>query len=277
MRRTQGSMLCPSCNKLISVSAEKCPYCGAARPGLWGFGPAISGALRRFDPVAGIFVACIALFALSLLLNLRAAVSAPGGFLDLLAPDGRLLYAMGATAPTAGRLSVITAIYLHGSLLHLLFNLLWVRNLAPEVQRAFGPGRFFLIWTFAGALGFAISNLFPHMSVGASGSIFGLMAALIVYGRAIGHSMMTRQIWQYAIVLGILGFLLPGVDNFAHVGGFAGGWIAATAFKRGIGQPAGRGVTYATLAVIALTAFAFLLNVDDVGSYLVRLYGRGMR
>jgi hypothetical protein len=64
------------------------------------------------------------------------------------------------------------------------------------------------------------------------------------------------------------------VDNFAHVGGFAGGWIAATAFKSGIGKPAGRAVTYATLAVIALTAFAFLLNVDDVGSYLIRLYGR---
>jgi len=277
MRRTQGSMLCPNCNKLISVSTEKCPYCGAARPGLWGFGPAISGVFRRFDPVLGITVTCIALYALSLLLDLRSAVSAPGGFLDLLAPNGRVLYAMGATSPTAGRLSVITAIYLHGSLLHLLFNLLWVRNLAPEVQRAFGPSRFFLIWTFAGGFGFALSNLSPHMSVGASGSIFGLMAALIVYGRAVGHSMMTRQIWQYAIVLGVLGFLLPGVDNFAHVGGFAGGWIAATAFKSGIGKPAGRGVTYATLAVIALTAFAFLLNVDDVGNYLAKLYGGGMR
>lgn len=273
MPRTQGSMLCPSCNKLISVSAEKCPYCGAARPGLWGFGPVIARALRRFDPVAGIYVVCIALYALSLLLNLRAAVAAPGEFLDLLAPDNRALNALGATSPQAGRLSVITAIYLHGSLLHLLFNLLWVRNLAPEVQRAFGPARFFLIWTFAGAFGFSLSNLFPHTSVGASGSIFGLMAALIVYGRAIGHSVMTRQIWQYAIVLGVLGFLLPGVDNFAHVGGFAGGWIAATALRSGIGKPPGRAVTYAMLAAVALTAIAFLLNVDDVLTYLTRMYG----
>ena len=94
------------------------------------------------------------------------------------------------------------------------------------------------------------------------------MAALIVYGRAVGHSMLTRQVWQWALILGALGFILPGVDNFAHLGGFAGGWITASAFQTRIGRPDGRGTTLFALLLLVLTLFGFLMSGISVFTWL---------
>jgi rhomboid protease GluP len=271
-------MLCPDCRKLISVSAESCPHCGARRPGFYGFGPALTRAFGgRLDPLSAIPRVCLGLYVVALLLDPGAALRFSGGIFGILSPSGRSLAILGSTSPydlLGGRpWTMLTAIYLHGGILHILFNLMWVRNLAPELQRGFGPARLFLIWTVAGVVGFLLSDLLPilgvgppHFSVGASGSIFGLMAALIVYGRVFGASLMTRQVWQWAILLGVLGFLMPGVDNAAHVGGFLGGWIMATLLRGGIGRPEGRVITLSALALVAITAGGFLLNV--VGAIL---------
>jgi rhomboid protease GluP len=268
-------MLCPSCAKLISVSAERCPHCGAARPGLWGFGPALSRLFGgRLDPVSLILPACIVLYLLSLLLDPRAILQFGGGLFGLLSPSGIAVRILGSTHPVdlleRRWWTLLTAIYLHGGILHIFFNMMWTRSLAPEVARAFGPARFFVIWTAAGAFGFLVSDLLPilgiggaHASIGASGSIFGLMAALIVYGRRIGASLMTRQIWMWALMLGFLGFVMPGVDNAAHVGGFAGGWVAASLYRDSIGRPDGRGPTLLALLLLALTVLGFVLNVTQ--------------
>jgi len=265
-------MLCPSCRKLISVSAERCPFCGAARPGLWGLGPRLGGILQgRTDPVALIPAICIALYVLALLLDPRALFGFSRPLFGLLAPSGRVLARLGSTQPfdlVVGHYStLLSAIYLHGSLLHILFNMLWVRSLAPEVRSAFGPARFFVIWTIAGVSGFLLSNLLPlfgfganHVSVGASGSIFGLLAALIVYGRTVGASLMARRIWQWAILLGIMGFLMPGVDNLAHGGGFAGGYLAASLYRASLGRPEGRGTTFFALGLLAFTGVVLVRN-----------------
>jgi len=269
----RGSMLCPNCRKLVSVAAERCPHCGARRPGLWGLGPLLGRAFGGpLEPVTLITAVCVGLYVLALLVDTRSLSGmGGGGVLGILAPTGRALRILGATGPidlAAGRpWTILSAIYLHGGLLHIVFNVMWIRALGPEVQRAFGPPRFFLVWTVAGAVGFLASDLVPffglgghRLSVGASGSIFGLMGALIVYGREIGASMMTRQIWTWALVLGVLGFLLPGVDNFAHAGGFAGGWASAWLLRGGIRRPAGRAMTLAALALLVLTAASFVLS-----------------
>lgn len=271
MAKNQGAMLCPTCRKLISVGVDRCPFCGALRPGLWGFGPAISRAIARFDPVSVIPPVCIALYVLSLALDIRSVFQLSGGPFGLLSPSGAALRLLGSTAPIdliAGRpWTVLTAIYLHGGLLHILFNMMWVRDLGPEVQRAFGTARFFVIWTISGAGGFLLSDGLPlfglgaqHASIGASGSIFGLMAALIVYGRAIGASLLTRQLWTWAIVMGAMGFLLAGVDNLAHIGGFAGGWITASAYRARLGRPDGPASTFIALALVAVTVLSFALT-----------------
>lgn len=266
MRQTEGSMLCPSCRKLISVSAPQCPHCGAARPGMFGYGPAISRFLGGLDPVRAIPLVCIALYVIALAIDPRAIFRGGVSPFGFLAPSSKALFLLGSTQPLDLRFgrywTMLSAIYLHGSILHILFNVLWIRSLAPEVQRAFGPARFFVIWTLSGAFGFFVSNLLPGPgSVGASGSIFGLMGALIVYGRVIGASLLTRQIWQWAILLAVLGFILPGVDNLAHIGGFAGGWIAATLYRGSLGTPTGPRTAILALLLTGLTALSFLLSV----------------
>jgi rhomboid protease GluP len=259
-------MLCPRCRKLISVSAPACPYCGVARPGMFGYGPAISRLLRDMDPVRAIPIVCIALYVIALAIDPRAIFRGTASLFGLLSPSSRALFLLGSTQSADLQLgrwwTLLSAVYLHGSILHIVFNVLWIRNLAPEVQNAFGPARFFVIWTFAGASGFLASNLVSGPgSVGASGAIFGLMAALIVYGRVIGASLLTRQIWQWAILLGVMGFVLPGVDNLAHVGGFAGGWISASLYRRRLGQPTGPGTALLAILLTVLTAASFCLSV----------------
>jgi len=83
--------------------------------------------------------------------------------------------------------TIFTAIYLHGGLLHILFNVLWIRQLGPAVEEIYGPARLVIIFTVAGAAGFVASNMFNvWFTVGASGSIFGLLGAIIAYARKRG-------------------------------------------------------------------------------------------
>jgi hypothetical protein len=81
-RQTQGSMLCPSCGKLIGVSSERCPFCGATRPGLWGFGPFVARILGGLDPVRLIPPLCIGLYVLALAVDPGAVLR--GGGVELI-------------------------------------------------------------------------------------------------------------------------------------------------------------------------------------------------
>ena len=80
---------------------------------------------------------------------------------------------------------------------------------------------------------------------------------------------MTRQIWQWAIIIAVMGFLLPGIDNMAHLGGFAGGWIAATYFRGSIGKPDGRGTTLVALGLVVITLLGFVINVGQALAYFL--------
>ena len=75
----------------------------------------------------------------------------------------------------------------------------------------------FLLSTFAGI----------HLTIGASAPIFGLLGALVVYGRRGGISRISGQAMTYAVILFVFGLIFPGIDNFAHLGGFLGGFASA--------------------------------------------------
>jgi rhomboid protease GluP len=117
--------------------------------------------------------------------------------------------------------------------------MLWVRQLGPATARLYGPGRMVLIYIIGGAAGFILSSTIgaflpglpgflrgARLTIGASASIFGLLGALVYYGRR-GASGVGQQAWSWALVLFLFGFLMPGIDNFAHLGGFGGGYAAA--------------------------------------------------
>jgi rhomboid protease GluP len=235
-RKTTGAILCPACGRITNADAEACLSCGFRRPGLWGFGAALGKLAGSLDVTKGISAVCVALYVVSLVID-PAAAFRPRGPFELLAPSGRALQQLGMTgalAWDAGRWwTLITAIYLHGGLLHILFNVLWIRQLGPAVEQLFGPARLAVVFTVAGVAGFALSNYAGvPFTIGASGSIFGLLGAMVAYGRQRGGvfgSLVLRQYGQWALVLFIFGFVMSGsgVNNLAHAGGFAGGLLAA--------------------------------------------------
>ena len=118
--------------------------------------------------------------------------------------------------------------------------MMWVRDLGPAVADVYGAGRMVVIYTIAGACGFLLSSVagayFPRAAAASRCGvhararrppIFGLLGALVYYGRRTGSHLVHGQAVRYASILGVMGLLMPGVDNFAHAGGFAGGYLAA--------------------------------------------------
>ena len=274
MRQTQGSIVCPRCNKLIGINEPECPFCGAWRPGLFGWTPALQRVVgQHLNLISLISVTCVLLYTVALLLQ-PEAITDLRGVLSLLSPGSRALYQLGMTGGVAWQLgwwwTLLTAIYLHGSLLHIFFNLMWIRNLGPVATEVYGPARAFVLFNAAGAAGFLLSNLMTGApTIGASGSVFGLLAALIVYGRRRGSSLMTTQVWQWAIILFVLGVLMPAVNNWAHAGGFAGGWVAAQAMQFSDETRESTWIVLAALALIGLTAVGVVLSFIRVTGILL--------
>ena len=64
-------------------------------------------------------------------------------------------------------------------------------------------------------------------TVGASAPLFGLFGALVLYGQATGSRTLSRQVWQWVIIFVVIGLLIPFIDNWAHLGGFIGGFVAS--------------------------------------------------
>jgi rhomboid protease GluP len=233
-RKTSGAILCPSCGRLTNADAPVCLVCGRRNPGMWGFAGPLRNLLGARNYTQIITVACVVLYVASLLIDPAGALRSRGIF-DLLAPSQDALRILGETGGIAwyrGQWwTLITAIYLHGNLLHIVFNVLWIRQLGPAVEEVYGPSRFFVIFTFAGVAGFLVSNVLTgYPTVGASGSIFGLLGAIVAFGRKRGGAygaLVLRQYGQWALVMFLMGFFMGGgVNNFAHAGGFIGGFVA---------------------------------------------------
>ncbi len=226
---------------LVGVNDETCYNCGRRNPGLWGYAPALRSLGHDMGFVPLVIGACAILYALTLLAsggNIRM-----DGLFSFFAPSTQSLFLFGASGALPvfafGRWwTVLSAAWLHGGALHILFNMYWVRILAPATADLYGPGRMVIIYTASAVSGFALSSFagayVPDLlilrggqfTVGASAPIFGLLGALVYYGRR-GSSAVGNQALTYALFLGIFGFIMPGIDNYAHAGGFAGGYFAA--------------------------------------------------
>jgi rhomboid protease GluP len=239
---------------------------------MWGLTDVLNRAFRGRNVTGVISVLCIALYVASLVLD-PGSLLRPRGPFDIFSPSGRALQMLGMTHGFAWAYgqwwTLVTSIYLHGSLLHILFNVLWIRQLGPAVEDLYGRTRLIVIFTVAGVAGFVVSNMisgFP--TVGASGSIFGLLGAMVAYGRKRGGTfgaMVLRQYGQWALIMFVFGLLMPGVNNWAHGGGFAGGFLAGLALsfedvrkESGLDRLLAAGCVVATVASFALalwTAF----------------------
>ncbi|MEX2103787.1 MAG: rhomboid family intramembrane serine protease, partial [Bacilli bacterium] len=127
---------------------------------------------------------------------------------------------------------LLTPIFLHIGFPHLLFNSMALYFIGPAVERIYGGFRFIFIFLLAGVMGSLASFAFtPNLSAGASGAIFGCFGALLFFGqkhRALFFQTMGKDILFFLGLNLMLGFIFPGIDNFGHIGGLLGGYLAAT-------------------------------------------------
>ncbi|MCC2116206.1 rhomboid protease YqgP [Bacillus halotolerans] len=128
---------------------------------------------------------------------------------------------------------LLTPIVLHIGLAHLAFNTLALWSVGTAVERMYGSGRFLLIYLAAGITGSIASFVFsPYPSAGASGAIFGCLGALL-YVAVSNRKMFLKTIGTNIIVIILInlgfGFAVSNIDNSGHIGGLAGGFLAAAA------------------------------------------------
>jgi rhomboid protease GluP len=268
-RKEVRTILCPSCGRLTRADAPECLICGRRRPGLWGFTSLARRLFRAGSVTQVITVTCIALYVASLVFDPAAALRPQGPF-EIFSPSGRALRALGMTGSWAWQRgqwwTLFTAIYLHGGVLHILFNVLWIRQLGPAVEDIYGPARFMIVFTVGGVAGFVVSNLMGvPFTIGASGAIFGLFGAMVAFGRKRGGvfgTLILRQYGQWALVLFIFGFLMAGVNNWGHAGGFIGGLLCGLLLPASERRPEGTldQLVAAGLVVLTIAAFGLALG-----------------
>lgn len=234
-RQRSGSTLCPSCGKLVGVNDDVCLNCGRRRPGMWG----LTSVLRGLGQDAGFVQLVIAgnVFLYLAMLAMDSQHIQMGLNFSFGGPSDTSLLRFGASGGLpVFRLhrwwTLLSAGWLHAGLLHIGFNLYWIRILAPETAELYGPGSMVMLYTAASIGGFAASSLMAIvglggiLTVGASAPILGLLGAMVAYSRRTGSGVVGRTAWSYAIYMIVFGFLMRGVDNAAHVGGFAAGFLA---------------------------------------------------
>ena len=228
---TQRATLCPRCRQLIGSDESICSWCGTSRKSAWW--QAISWGRNAVDGdwvVKSLITINILFYILSLVFSSKNGMSINP--LSMLSPDQTSLLLLGGTGTIPidryGRVwSLLTANYLHGGILHIIFNLMALRQIAPRVIQEYGISRMFIIYTLGGICGYVVSYLAGiPFTIGASAAVCGLIGALLYYGRSRGGtygSTVYREVSGWVISLALFGLVMPGINNWGHGGGIVGG------------------------------------------------------
>jgi rhomboid protease GluP len=233
--------LCPACGNLVGATAAKCHQCGASMTfSLAAASRSLSKMMPHAAPITYSILAldCL-IYGLSLLMTIQRSggFDAPAGGLrgilvSLGGISGAILLRLGESVPLPYLASqpwrLVMAVFLHGSLIHIGFNMMTLMNIGPMVEELYGSARYLFIFVVTGAFGYLASATVGNVSVGASGSLLGLIGVLIAVtgGRkSAGAQMMRRQLISWVITIAVLGLLMPIIDNYAHAGGFAAGYV----------------------------------------------------
>lgn len=227
--------MCPNCRRLISADENHCPYCRIATPGArWKNNPLVRNWGSGDLLIRAIIFTNIGFFLLSLLISANVLAT---GFNPLLflSPSTKALVHLGATGTMlmgkAGWWTMVSANYLHGGVLHIFFNMMAFNQIAILITRLFGPYRFFAIFTFSGVGGFLTSYFAGvPITVGASAALCGLIGAALYYGKSRGGTFgqaVYQQVGGWAVGIILFGFVIPQVNNWAHIGGMAVGALVA--------------------------------------------------
>lgn len=146
--------------------------------------------------------------------------------------DGQVLQRLGASLPLTYNLlqpwRLVMAVFLHGSLMHIGFNMWVLMDIGPQIEELYGSARYFFIYVISGVGGYLLSSSFGHFSVGGSGALLGLIGVLLAITtgrRSAGMKMLRQQIIRWLVYILVWGLVFPGIDNYAHFGGLITGFV----------------------------------------------------
>lgn len=271
-------MLCPSCRRLINRHESVCPYCGRRRPGSWWNSNPVMASLSDPTQVVNLIIAAnVVMFVLSLLFSSRSIATAFNNPFSFLSPSNQSLLLLGSTGTypilRLHRLwSLVSANYLHGGLLHIVFNMMALRQLGPLVIQEYGVSRMFVIYTVGGVGGYLLSFLADiSFTIGASAAVCGLMGAMLYYGKSRGGSYgqeIYSQVGRWALSLFFFGLMVPGINNWGHGGGIAAG--ALVAYLLGYRETKRETLVDRSLGALCLLGTALVL-IFAVGSSLLMI------
>jgi rhomboid protease GluP len=165
---------------------------------------------------------------------------------------------------------LITSVFLHANIFHLFLNMYALYIIGSQIESFFGSFKYLIIYLFSALAGSLLSMAFlgEAWSIGASGAIFGLFGSMLYFGYNyrvyLGSTIKTQIIPLIAINL-LIGFTIPGIDQFAHLGGLIGGIIISMAvglkYKTSVMERI-NGVILSILAMIFLIYVAFVYSVN---------------
>jgi membrane associated rhomboid family serine protease len=216
-----GRPICPDCMTSTPVGM-RCPDCARQTT-------KVKVGAGAFSPTAGKMPATIALIAINVIVFVIEL--AGGGSLGF-SGTGSVISDAGLRGPDIANgdwWRVITGGFLHAGLLHIAFNMYVLYVAGSILEPGIGTPRFlgiYFVSLVAGSLGALIVD--PNtLTVGASGAIFGLMAAVIVVARGRGIDELAQQFGFFILVNLFLTFSISGISIGGHIGGLIGGLVAA--------------------------------------------------
>lgn len=241
MNHKRHSILCPNCRKLISADESRCPHCGTRGPGSWWKNNLWTQSFYNPEQlVRSIIYINVGMYFISLLL-FPTSFSVSLNPFTFLMPDHKSLLLLGETGTTPIDIyhrwwSLLAANYLHGGILHIFFNMVALRQLAPLVIREYGTSRMIIIYTIGGVTGFWVSYLAGvRFTIGASAAVCALIGALLYYGKSRGGvygNTIYKQVIGWVVGLFLFGLMARGIiNNWGHGGGIVAGAILGFLIK----------------------------------------------
>lgn len=178
------------------------------------------------------------------------------------------LYKFGALVKDNNILRLITSIFLHIGILHLIMNVWALKLLGEQTEKFYGHIKMLIIFIYSGVIGNLLSIILMNdntISAGASGAIFGLMGAILYFSlnqRTYMAEALKKEILPVIIINIMLGFMISGINMYAHIGGLIGGMLISNAL--GIKYKTSRfekinGIVCSILLVIILTYLAYFM------------------
>jgi rhomboid protease GluP len=231
--------LCPNCGSLVGINATRCHNCGTnLKFSMAAVNRSLSGVFSGPAPVTtALLVANLMMFGVEWM-----ALTAEGGgrgFSILGSMGGLSSYRLGASFGPAifdhhEWYRLVTAMFLHGGLIHIGVNMMSLMQVGPALEELYGSGRYLFLYVVTGAFGFLVSAVTGHLSLGASAALMGIVGAMLAVTSKRGGSYMRdlrSRLITSVVILFAIGFF-PGIriDNWAHGGGLACGFVLGKIF-----------------------------------------------